>query len=222
MKIAKLTNLCLLIAALCLPTLAHAARACNDGCDGAPVAVNPSAEFSLNLAEALFHEGVQPQLRQLVGNWKFVGIVNVPGNPTESYSPNEYNQKGIKNSDGSPEFSLQIRSNIGSGQTNFAGETVVIPSVEILGLGEKSANQGPNEVTLNNGSHAACFAQYAYDDAALTKSHYNYKCRLLRMDSNKMVCSLSFFLAPSDDGQVISGVQAWSGQVWEYFAFVKE
>ncbi len=230
----KSSKILVLFAALCLPAVCYASRSvsqftsdvtlnCGDGCNGAPVAANSSDGFSLGLAKMLFHSGVEPTVMQLAGQWKLVGEAIVPGEP-DSTGSNAYNPNGLKNSDGSPMGSLSIQSGRETGQSNFSGRPyTTAPSVTILGLGDKTADQGPNVLTLNNDAREACFAQYAYNsnDDSLMSSHYNYECRLLDTDLQKMVCAMSLYADPSD-GKINPADQAWSGRVLSYSAYVKE
>ncbi len=230
----KSSKILVLFAALCLPAVCHASGAdsqftsdvtlsCGDGCNGAPVAANSSDGFSLGLAKMLFHSGVEPTVTQLAGQWKLVGEALVPDEPDTTVS-NAYSPNGLKNSDGSAKGELSIQSGRETGQTNFSGRPyTTAPSVTILGLGNKTADQGPNVLTLNNDAREACFAQYAYNsnDSSLTNSHFNYECRLLDTDSQKMVCAVSLYADPSD-GKLNPADKAWSGRVWLYCAYIKE
>ncbi len=230
----KASKILVLFAALCLPAVCYASRSvsqftsdvtlnCGDGCNGAPVAANSSDGFSLSLAKMLFHSGVEPTVTQVAGQWKLVGEANVPGEPDSTLS-NAYDPNGLKNSDGSPSLSLSIQLGRETGQTNFSGRPYTTASVTILNMGRKTSDQGPNVLTLNNDAREACFAQYSYIGNSLADSHFNYECRLLDTDSQKMVCALSFYFDPSDDvmGKIDPADQAWSGRVWFYQAYVKE
>ena len=224
----KINSIMTALALALIGTTAHASTFVEPmdctGCDQAPVSAGVTANpFSLALAINAFQNGAMPTIGELAGTWRNVGKATVPGQPDASVRDG-YDITGIKNSDGSPQISLQIQKGGNTGNTDFVGNPITAPdSVTLLGLGTISAAQGPNELTFNGGKQEACFAQYSYGTSTGTalKSYSNYECRLVANNAKKMICTNTGIVDPSEAANMVAADKAWSGKVSAYYAFIK-
>ena len=189
-------------------------------CSGAPNPVTNGTGFSRQIAQSAYANGSMPQI-SLAGDWKMVGAVSAQDAydlDGHAIQPG-YNLDGFKNADGSLSALLGIQMGGATGETDFAGNPIINPStVTLYNLGKSDLNQGPNELMFDLSAKAACFAQYAFNNGeSLSKSHYNYQCRMVRNAPNKLICEIRLFLAAGED----SNDKRFDRQLVAYFAFMK-
>ncbi len=174
-----------------------------------------SAEVpSFDALESIYEQGVQPTPEQITGGWKKVLQV---GNPNLQYTTifngrNAEDETGIANDDGS----LRSFFAFSSKTDPWMSEQEIV--VMIKGLGNKSATQGPNEVSFRENS--ACFAQYSYGSNTKTispNSYYFYKCRMVA-HSTRLLCAIGF---EADSDSLAPYQRTWLGRVVAYVGYTR-
>jgi hypothetical protein len=157
----------------------------------------PGGMFGYNVANRAYQNGIQPIFEELLGTWKSIGIVELPGF-LDSTTPDRFDSNGI--------FGLGMNSQVGSshelvfnGQTAFDGSKQAV--VQLKNLGIASNDQGPNGVTVTG--LGACFSQWSYQSnfsqlsaqMLLTKDDYfHYACRLVstRAAKDQLICAIQY------------------------------
>jgi hypothetical protein len=172
------------------------------GCDDCAQPPHLVSGFKAEAAAKAYAEGTVPSPDQLCGSWINVGEADLASG--KFGLKNSYDPDGLKNSDGSPAFSLSFAM-----RPDFFGNQAIV--VSISGLGEKTANEGPNSVTLTNTD--ACFAQ----KGSLVE-YYNYECRLLVHNRTRMICAIRVMGVHYPDPENA----AWSNHIAGYDAYVKQ
>jgi hypothetical protein len=159
----------------------------------APVSIPSKYEISHSDMLKLWQESSPTSKESLKGLWKEVA---------ETASQNcectnikmEYDASGIKNHDGSVRM-LRFKEILKPSNPFGRTQNGLVLSVELFNLGRSGekvpdTNQGPYEVD----SREPQFAQWGYNsnfDGLDKSAYFEYSCRLLRKDSNHLICALS-------------------------------
>lgn len=157
----------------------------------APVPLPTGKVLNYSQLKQLWDAGNPTSEALLTGNWIWVASAVKPG--CSFNGPNLYDIRGIKRWTGLIP-TLIFNQELVPGNS-FSGATDHnVFTVRILNFANRGNNQGPYQVDPGEPQ----FSSFAYDTNVLLRSYYEYSCRGVGGQPDRIFCAITLHLNPSD------------------------